>query len=176
MWTDFFFIVLLFSEGLPFRFLTNLWSSNKFSHLCISEKNVYVAFVFENTFSKYMQSVWWEFMIFCALELFHYFGACIPLPIYVLLSLSGVCEIIDVFSLHAFNNSSTSCFKQFAYERLRNNYTYISQNIDFWIYSLIACKRFGATTFHLFFLLPSETTLYIWLRLSHRSQTLLILS
>lgn len=36
----------------------------------------------------------------------------------------------DIFSLHAFNNSFASCFKQFACESLRHNY-YISPNTDF---------------------------------------------
>lgn len=61
---------------------------------------------------------------------------------YCLYLWSCICEIYFLTAC-LFNNSFMSCFKQFAWERLKNNYIYISQNVDFWICSLIARKKIG---------------------------------
>lgn len=69
-----------------------------------------------------------------------------------LVLISNLVDVRFIFPLTAFNNFPTYCFKQFDCDRLRRNYIYISQNWDFWMYSLITYKNFGTTIFYLFFL------------------------
>lgn len=69
-----------------------------------------------------------------------------------LVPISDLVDVRFIFPLTAFNNFySTTCFKQFDCDRLRHNY--ISQNWEFWIYSLMTYKYFETTIFYLFFFL-----------------------
>lgn len=75
-----------------------------------------------------------------------------------LVLISDLVDVRFIFPLTTSKNFSTTCFKQFVCDRLRCNYIYISQNWDFWVYSLKTYKYFGTTIFYLFSFFPLEIT------------------
>lgn len=157
MWTNFSSMAFLFPKVLLFGFFPNWFSWTKFSHLCTFENNVYVTFVFEKKVWKNL-CLWkaqcdgacrYFFLFFRDVSLFSGIHASSNTSALVLIS--DLVDVRFIFPLTAFNNFPTTCFKQFDCDRLGRNYIYISQNWDFWMYSLITYKNFGTTIFYLFF-------------------------